>query len=118
MCLDRAAALGTASAVGRETRSDCLMYQRIKRRLIAAALLGSMMGCQTSRSWDAGCPGVYSGVRYFGSQRSSLPWDGKLFFTLDLPLTLVADTLVLPASVWVDRKAPMTGWVAGCRWAE
>jgi len=61
---------------------------------------------------------VYSGVRYFASQRGSLPWDGKVFFTLELPLTLVADTILLPASAWVDREPPDAGWVVGCRWAE
>ena len=95
-----------------------MSYQRMKHRLIAAVLLGSMMGCQTARSWNSGCPGVYSGVRYFASQRGSLPWDGKVFFTLDLPLTLVADTFLLPASALVDRKTPTAGWVVGCRWAE
>ena len=95
-----------------------MLYQRMKRWLIAAALLGSMVGCQTARSWNSGCPGVYSGVRYFGSQRSSLPWDGKVFFTLDLPLTLIADTISLPVSSWADRRRPEKGWVPGCRWAE
>jgi uncharacterized protein YceK len=90
----------------------------MKRWLIAAVLLGSMVGCQTVRSWDAGCPGIYSGVRYFASQRDSLPWDGKVFFTFDLPLTMVTDTLLLPASAFVDRKRPVAGWVPGCRWAE
>ena len=95
-----------------------MSYPRMTRWLIAAVLLSATLGCQTVRSWDAGCPGVYSGVRYHGSQRESLPWDGKVFFTLDLPLTLVADTLLLPASAWVDRKTPQAGWVPGCRWAE
>ena len=95
-----------------------MSYQRVKRWLVATVLLGSMVGCQTARSWDAGCPGVYSGVRYFASQRGSLPWDGKVFFTLELPLTLVADTILLPASALVDRKTPTAGWVVGCRWAE
>ena len=91
--------------------------QRIKRWLIAVALLSSTVGCQTMRSWND-CPGVYSGVRYFGSQQPTLPWDGKVFFFLDLPLTVVADTLLLPASVFVDRRRPEGGWVPGCRWAE
>jgi uncharacterized protein YceK len=85
---------------------------------ISALLLASVTGCQTTRSWTDGCPGVYSGTRYFASQRSSLPWDGKVFFTLDLPLTLVFDTLLLPASAWVDPARPPSGWVPGCRWAE
>ncbi|MBW2495338.1 MAG: YceK/YidQ family lipoprotein [Deltaproteobacteria bacterium] len=85
---------------------------------IAALLLVSTVGCQTTRSWSDGCPGVYSGVRYFASQRDTLPWDGKVFFTLDLPLTAVFDTLLLPASSFVDREKPQSGWVPGCRWAD
>ncbi len=86
---------------------------------VAVLLMISMAGCQTWRSWSNDCPGVYSGVRYFASQRSSLPWDGKLFFTLvDLPLTIVADTLLLPGSYWVDPVRPESGWVPGCRWAN
>jgi uncharacterized protein YceK len=94
------------------------MRSVLKRLWVAAALLVSIAGCQTTRSWDDGCPGVYSGVRYFSSQRSSLPWDGKVFFTFDLPLTVVFDTLLLPASAWVDRDKPTGGWVVGCRWAD
>ncbi len=89
----------------------------LKRLWIAILLLISIAGCQTTRSWNDGCPGVYSGVRYFASQQDSLPWDGKVFFTLDLPLTVVADTLLLPASAWVDPASPNGGWVPGCRWA-
>jgi len=85
---------------------------------VATLLVVSITGCQTTRSWSDGCPGVYSGVRYFASQRSSLPWDGKVFFTLDLPLTIVTDTLLLPASAFVNRKEPQSGWVPGCRWAD
>ena len=95
-----------------------MSYRRVKRWLIAVVLLGSTLGCQTVSSWDSGCPGIYSGARYFRSQRDSLPWDGKVFFAFDLPLTLVADTLLLPWSAWVDRETPLGGWVAGCRWAE
>ena len=85
---------------------------------IAVVLLIPIAGCQTMRSWDDGCPGVYSGARYFSSQRSSLPWDGKVFFTLDLPLTVVADTLLLPFSAWVNPSRPRGGWVLGCHWAD
>jgi len=85
---------------------------------VAVLLLISIAGCQTTRSWNDGCPGVYSGMRYFSSQRSSLPWDGKVFFTLDLPLTIAADTLLLPASVWVEPTRPNSGWVPGCRWVN
>lgn len=95
-----------------------MSYQRIKRWLIAVVLLSSTAGCQTTRSWNDECPGVYSGVRYFGSQQPTLPWDGKVFFLVDLPLTVVADTLLLPASAFVNRRTPKAGWVPGCRWAE
>ena len=90
----------------------------LKAWWIVALLLISTVGCQTTRSWSDGCPGVYSGVRYFASQRSTLPWDGKVFFALDLPLTVVVDTLLLPASAWVDPVEPQSGWVPGCRWAN
>ena len=90
----------------------------LKRLWIAVLLLVSIAGCQTMRSWSDDCPGIYSGVRYFASQRDSLPWDGKVFFTLDLPLTAVVDTLLLPASVWVDPVKPRSGWNLGCRWAD
>jgi uncharacterized protein YceK len=89
----------------------------LKQLSIAVLLLISIAGCQTTHSWNHDCPGVYSGVRYFASQRDSLPWDGKVFFTLDLPLTAVLDTLLLPASAFVDPVEPESGWVPGCRWA-
>ncbi|MBW2715789.1 MAG: hypothetical protein JRD03_06915 [Deltaproteobacteria bacterium] len=90
----------------------------LKKSWIAALLLISAVGCQTARSWGDGCPGVYSGVRYFASQRDSLPWDGKVFFGFDLPLTIVADTLLLPGSYFVEPVEPQGGWVPGCRWAD
>ena len=64
--------------------------------LIAASLL---LGCQTTRSWDEGCPGVYSGVRYYRDQLGGLPVDGKIFCTLDLPITIAADPALLPVRV-------------------
>lgn len=86
--------------------------------LAGATLLVGVAGCQTSRSWDQDCPGIYSGVRYYGSQLDSVPLDGKIFFTLDLPLSAVADTLLLPFSWAVDRQEPVSGWVPGCLWAR
>jgi len=76
------------------------------------------LGCQTSRSWEQGCPGVYSGIRYYGDQVGGLPVDGKLFFTLDLPLTAVADTILLPVSVFMEPKRPRYGFTRGCTWVE
>ncbi len=76
-----------------------------------------MLGCQTSRSWEKGCPGVYSGVRYYREQVGGLLVDGKLFFTLDLPFTIAADTALLPVSVFVKPLPPLYGFASGCRWA-
>ncbi len=78
----------------------------------------SLLGCQTGRSWEEGCPGVYSGVRYYWDQVDALPVDGKLFFTLDLPLTTVADTILLPVSVFMEPKRPKYGFAPGCTWAK
>jgi uncharacterized protein YceK len=86
--------------------------------LILVALIASLTGCQTARSWNAGCPGLYSGVRFFADQQSSLPWDGQIFFMLDLPLTVAADTALLPFSALVDPQKPQGGWMPGCRWAK
>ena len=87
-------------------------------RWIAAALLISFgTGCQTTRSFDQGCPGVYSGLRYYGEQIGELPVDGKIFFTLDVPLSAVLDTLLLPGTFFVEPRKPAPGWPAGCRWA-
>ena len=77
-----------------------------------------MLGCQTSSSWEQGCPGVYSGIRYYGDQVGGLPVDGKIFFTLDLPLTAVADTILLPVSAFMEPKCPRYGFAPGCTWAE
>jgi uncharacterized protein YceK len=100
------------------TGCEIAMKGWAKRGLVLVALILSVTGCQTARSWDSGCPGVYSGVRYFASQQSSLPWDGKLFFMLDLPLTVVGDTLLLPFAAVVEPDRPPGGWVPGCQWAE
>lgn len=83
--------------------------------LIAVSALN--LACQTTRSFDQGCPGIYSGVRYYGDQFNDLPADGRLFFTLDLPLSAVLDTLLLPATAFMDRQKPPLGWPVGCQWA-
>ena len=87
-------------------------------RAVAALLLIACCGCQTTRSFDQGCPGVYSGVRFYGDQIGDVPLDGKIFFTLDLPLSAVVDTLLVPVGLLVDRERPVGGWPPGCRWAE
>lgn len=82
--------------------------------LVAASAL--VAGCQTARSFDQGCPGIYSGVRYYGDQVGNLPADGKIFFTLDVPLSALLDTLLLPGTAFVKPKKPPLGWPEGCRW--
>ena len=88
------------------------------RGLVCGLALISLLGCQTGRSWEQGCPGVYSGVRYYWDQVGELPVDGKLFFTLDLPLTGVADTILLPVTVFMEPKRPKYGLSPGCTWAK
>ena len=83
--------------------------------LIAAVL---PLGCQTSRSWNQGCPGIYSGVRYFADQARELPVDGKIFFLLDLPVSAVVDTIFLPATAFMEHRRPPSGFAPGCRWAN
>ncbi len=90
----------------------------ILRGVLVVSLLALLCGCQTSRSFDQGCPGVYSGVRYYADQISEIPLDGRIFFTLDLPLSAVTDTLLLPATFFVEPERPDLGWLAGCRWAS
>jgi uncharacterized protein YceK len=88
------------------------------RLAVALALLASTVGCQTARSFEHGCPGIYSGVRFYADQLPELPADGMIFFSLDLPVTAVFDTLLVPVTAALDRRRPLAGWVPGCRWAE
>lgn len=88
-------------------------------RRVALALVAALaLGCQTTRSFGQGCPGFYSGVRYYASQLNAVPADGKIFFTLDLPFSAVADTLLLPVSWMLEPVEPRGGFPPGCRWAE
>jgi uncharacterized protein YceK len=88
----------------------------IHRGVVLLPLLALLCGCQTSRSFDQGCPGVYSGVRYYVDQFGSIPLDGKVFFTLDLPLSAVTDTFLLWGTFFVEPEKPELGWPIGCRW--
>jgi hypothetical protein len=47
-----------------------------------------------------------------------LPVDGKVFFTLDLPLIAVSDATLLPVSVFMKPKRPNYGFPHECTWAE
>ena len=91
-----------------------------RRGLLSLALLLSfgVGGCQTLRSWHHGCAAAYSGVRFYSDQLDWLPWDGKVFFTIDLPISAVVDTVALPATAFLDPEAPPEGFVRGCRWAD
>lgn len=79
--------------------------------LIAAC---SLLGCQTARSWSEGCPGVYSGVRYFQSDVSWLPFDEKIASLLDLPVSAAMDTALLPVTVFMKPKRPSRNSTHGC----
>jgi uncharacterized protein YceK len=61
---------------------------------------------------------VYSGIRYYGDQLGSLPADGKIFFSLDLPFSAIADTLLLPITALAEPERPEHGWLEGCRWVR
>ena len=86
-------------------------------RGLGAALALFSLGCQTTRSWVQGCPGVYSGVRYYSDQFAWLPFDGKVFFSFDLPLSAVVDTIALPVTIFASPSRPAAGFPRGCRWA-
>jgi uncharacterized protein YceK len=81
--------------------------------LIAAS---QPLGCQTARSWDEGCPGIYSGVRYFQDDASYLPFDEKIAAVLDLPVSAAVDTILLPATVFMKPRRPAHGFERGCKW--
>ena len=89
---------------------------RILGALVVCALL--LGGCQSSRSWQEGCPGIYSGVRFYLDIRDEVPWDGKVFFTIDLIPTSIVDTLALPVTAFLKPKRPLGGFPVGCRWAN
>ena len=85
--------------------------------LVYLIAVSSLLGCQTSRSWSQGCPGVYSGVRYYFENVSYLPVDEKIASVLDLPLSGALDTALLPATVFMKPKRPPHGFSRGCKWA-
>ena len=88
----------------------------IGRRTAICLLAAMLCSCQTGRSFEEGCPGVYSGVRFFNSQVGNLPPDGKIFFAMDVPFSAILDTLLLPATFFVEPKRPVGGWTPGCNW--
>ena len=89
----------------------------MRRALVGAWLLIAVSGCQSMRSWQQGCPDVYSGVRFYSEQLPELPFDGKVFFSVDLLPTLLVDTLALPVTAFSDPLPPPEGYSLGCRWA-
>jgi uncharacterized protein YceK len=89
-------------------------WRRCRALLLVAVCLAP--GCSSVRSWDQ-CADLYSGVRYNRERFAQVPLDGKVFFTLDLPASVLFDTLALPVTVFADPKRPTGGFPAGCRWA-
>ncbi len=89
-------------------------------RTLGALVIGALLlvGCQSTRSWQQGCPGIYSGVRYYADIRSEVPWDGRVFFTIDLIPTSIVDTLALPVTAFQKPEIPEGGFPIGCRWAN
>ncbi len=63
-------------------------------------------------------PGSLLGHSLLRDQVGGIPVDGKIFFTLDLPLTAVADTTLLPVSMFLKPKRPKYGFAPGCTWAK
>jgi len=108
LCVGEAA--GSASIRG--------LYRQVLRIGLVLVLSACSVGCQSTRSWNQGCPGVYSGIKYYGDQIGELPLDGRLFFSIDLPLTAVVDTLALPFTAFADPRRPKGGFPIGCRWAQ
>jgi uncharacterized protein YceK len=92
-------------------------FAPVLRICLALVLPLVLSGCQSVRSWEH-CPGVYSGLRYYTDQLPELPGDGKAFFTLDLPMTAIVDTLALPFTAFADPRVPPGGFPRGCRWAD
>lgn len=88
------------------------------RALVGTGLAIALSGCQSIRSWQQGCAGVYSGARYYAAQTPELPFDGRVFFTFDLIPTLLVDTLALPVTAFLDPRPPPQGFTPGCRWAQ
>ena len=89
----------------------------VLRIRLALVMLLALSGCQSVRSWES-CPGVYSGLRYYNEQFPELPGDGKAFFTLDVPMTAIVDTLALPITAFAEPQYPPGGFPLGCRWAD
>ena len=94
------------------------MFPRVRRLSILALGLLLLTSCQSTRSWQQGCPGIYSGVRYYADIREEVPWDGRVFYTIDLLPTSIVDTLALPVTAFAKPKLPPGGFPIGCRWVK
>jgi hypothetical protein len=84
---------------------------------LVVAAAAALAGCQSTRSWAGGCPGIYSGIRYYREQVYEIPFDGRVFFTFDLIPTTLVDKLAIPVTAFVEPKQPVEGYALGCRWA-
>jgi len=103
-----------------DERGDVLAVTMRRCGIGAAVVLLALQsfGCQSTRSWSQGCPGIYSGVKFYREQMAVLPTDGKVFFSLDLPFTLIVDTLALPVTAFTRPKRQPGGYPVGCKWAQ
>lgn len=88
-----------------------------RRLAVAAALAATIVGCQSVRSWEQGCPGVYSGVKYYGETLPESSWDEAIAASIDLPLSALIDTLALPFTSFAKPKEGPGGFPLGCKWA-
>ena len=92
--------------------------------LLLACLSSSLLGsCSTVATWNEGCPGIYSGYRFNEEQRADLaPLDEELdpqwvLLFIDLPFSVVLDTLTLPITFIARSYAePRPSGAPGCNW--
>jgi len=97
----------------------------MKRALRVAALfaLGLLTGCSSFASLNDGCPGVYSGVKYNRAFEESdlVTWqensDQELLLLVDLPLSAVMDTVLLPYTLFA-KPGKHTDHGPGCEAVE
>ena len=79
-----------------------LVAVRLAAVIAASALVA---GCQTARSFDQGCPGLYSGVRYYGSQIGDLPADGAMTVTGKVQKFVMREAMIEELGLAAQRTA-------------
>jgi uncharacterized protein YceK len=93
----------------------------MKRRLVLTWALLLLAGCGTVNSFASACPAPYSGVktdleylRSFGPGDLGDAW----LVPLDLPVSLLGDTAMLPISAFAQPAPEPYPLGLGCRWAR